>query len=170
MRVPVLALTCALLPAAFPAAAQSESAEDLRGIRLALERLVALQEADRRQTEIEILFKRIELHERRIEPLQNKLNAAEREIDDLEQNRRSLERMLEQHEERLREEIKDGVDVPRSETRMMLEDIERTLSTQGERLEERTLRARMLETDLAAASRAIERLDARLADRLDEDE
>jgi hypothetical protein len=158
---------------ASPAPAQSESvdlADDLRGIRVALERLVALEEIGRRHGEVEILLRRIEMRERRMEPLQRRLASAENEIDDLTENVRTLETMMEQFDTRLQEEIKEGADLPRSETRTMLEDIERTIRSNTERIDEVTLRARLLEVEIAESTDEIEVLDDRLMDLLEADE
>ena len=67
LLIVILFVPIALTPP--PLAAQDSlamAAEDLKGIRAALDRLVLLQETDRHQREMELVLKRIELRERRL--------------------------------------------------------------------------------------------------------
>jgi chromosome segregation ATPase len=142
-------------------------AEDLKGIRSALDRLVALHEVDQRHREVELLLKRIGLRERRLEPLQTRLQYAEVEVRNHEDQLKTLEKMREQHEDLLKEEIKDGTDTPRSETRRMLEDLQRTRKSVSERVEAAEIRLRQLQDEIAEEQEEIEILDEMLTELLE---
>lgn len=166
------ALSLAALPVAgqSPAtdAAPGQLSEDVQGIRQALDRLVVLLEITQRHQEVDLVLKRIELRERRMEPLERRLRSAENEIERIEDQLKAMERMREQHEEALDDEIREGVDVPHSETRRILEDIERSQTGAAERLESVRMRMQQYENDLAEGRRAIEILDEMLMELLED--
>jgi chromosome segregation ATPase len=165
-----------LILTGLPAAAQPVPAdpgvaqlqEHVRGIRQALDRMTGLLETVQHQRDIELLFKRIELRERRLEPLERRLRSAESEIEANEDHLASLERMQEQQEETLNEEIREGVDAPRSETRRALDDIKRTQDSVAERTEKARMRAQEYENELARGRREIEILDEKLLEALED--
>ena len=168
LLIVILFVPIALTPP--PLAAQDSlamAAEDLKGIRAALDRLVLLQETDRRQREMELVLKRIELRERRLGPLETRLQHAEVDLRNNEEQLKSLESMRVQHKDRLAEEIKDGTDARRSETRRMLDDIDRTMDSVTERGEDSTTRLRQLEDEIADQKEEIEILDEMLAELLE---
>jgi len=151
-----------------PADVASRSlAEDVGGIRSALERLVELQETAGHFREVDVLLRRIELLERRLEPAERQLQSAERTVRGMEDDLATLQKMREQHDEVLDEEIRKGVDVPRSGTRNMLADIERTLETREEQIKEARARARRFEDGLAERREEIEVLDDMLLELLE---
>jgi flagellar biosynthesis chaperone FliJ len=171
------AILAALILSALPVAGQSATtddapgklAEDVKGIRQALDRLVALVEITQRGQQVDLVLKRIELRERRMEPLERRLRSAEREIEEFEEQLKMLERMQEQHEDVLHEEIRDGVDTARSDTRRMLDDIKRSQVGAAERLESVRMRMQQHENDLAAGRREIEILDEMLMELLEDE-
>jgi len=168
------ALLVVLILSALPAAGQSGStdeivaqlSDDVEGIRRALDRMVGLMETVRSQRDVDLLIKRIELHERRLAPLQSRLRSAESEINGNEEHLKHLELMQEQHEEILNEEIREGTDTPRSETRRVLDDIARDRAAAEERLELVRMRAQQYENDLARGRKEIEILDETLIELL----
>jgi len=177
MQPPTLAVIIfPLILWATPAAAQAaptdyeaaQLADDVRGIRQALDRLVALTEIGQQHRKIDLVLKRIELRERRLEPLQRRLASAEAEVDRKEEQLKVLARMLEQHEEALDAEIRDGRDDAHSETRRTIEDIKRSQIGATERLETAQLRVQLYENDLAIGQREIEILDGTLAELLED--
>jgi flagellar biosynthesis chaperone FliJ len=173
----LVAIRAALILSTPPVAGQSpatdyastELSQDVEGIRQALDRLVVLLEITQRHQRIDLVLKRIELRERRMEPLERRLRSTEKEIEEFEEHLKALERMREQHEDALRDEIRDGVDAERSETRRMLDDIERTQVGAAERLESARMRMQQHENDLSAGRRDIEILDEMLMELLDDD-
>jgi hypothetical protein len=148
-----------------PAAARV--GQELRGIREALEQLVVLQQVSERQRETELVLMQIDLAVRRIAPLEREVAGAKEELRAAEENLQALDRMEEQHEAYLQQQIREGTDTPRSETRMMLESIERTRTGREETMEDTGLRIQLLENELAAKRRRIEILDDRLLDLLE---
>jgi len=170
-------ILAALILSSLPVAGQAPAtdapsgllSEDVQGIRRALDRLVVLLEITQRHQEVDLVLKRIELRERRMEPLERRLRSAENEIEGIEEQLQALERMREQQEEALDEEIREGVDVPRSETRRLLDDIERSEAGAAERLESVRMRVQQYENDLAHGRREIEILDDMLMDLLEDD-
>jgi chromosome segregation ATPase len=153
-------------PAAADAGARA-LADDVGGIRRALEQLVALQETAEHFREVDVLLRRIELLERRLEPVERQLQGAERTVRGMEDDLATLQKMREQNEDALDEEIKAGVDTPRSGTRNMLTDIERTLETREEQIKEARARARRFDDDLAERREEIEVLDDMLMELLE---
>ena len=160
------ALLVVLILSAFPASAQTGSTEqatelsdEMRGIRRALDRMVGLLETLHQQQDVDLLLKRIELHERRLEPLERRLRSAESEIQGSEEHLKHLELMREQHEEILNAEIREGADTPRSETRRMLDDLARPREAAEERQESARMRAQEYQNDLARGREEIEILD-----------
>ncbi len=79
-----------------------------------------------------------------------------------------LARMKEQQETYLQEQIKEGVDKPRSETRIMLKDIERSAEFREEGKKARLLRKQEIENDLAMGRKDTEILDELLMEMLEE--
>lgn len=171
------AALAALILSALPVAAQSAATDyapgdlskDVQGIRQALDRLVVMLEITQRHQEIDLVLKRIELRERRMEPLERRLRSVENEIKDFEEHLKTLDRMQEQHEDILDEEIREGADAQRSETRRMLDDIKRTRVGAEERLESARMRMQQHENDLAHSRREIEILDEMLMELLEDD-
>jgi hypothetical protein len=132
-----------------------------------LEQLVVLQQVSERQRETELVLMQIDLAVRRIAPLEREVAGAKEELRAAEENLQALDRMEEQHEAYLQQQIREGTDTPRSETRMMLESIERTRTGREETMEDTGLRIQLLENELAAKRRRIEILDDRLLDLLE---
>lgn len=171
-----LASLALLLAPAGPIVAQPAStdlhsaqlAEEMQGIRQALDRLVALQEATDYYDRVELLMKRIELSERRLMPAEAKLANLEAKIESDERNLQALARMREQQEAYLQEQVREGVDKPRSETRIMLEDIERSVEGFEESMKTQRLRKQEIENELAMGRRQIEILDELLMEMLEE--
>ena len=167
----VTLLTLAVAPAAGQPAStdvvSARLAEDLKGIRQALDRLVVLHETDHHNWHVDLMFKRIELREHRLEPVERRLRAAESSRDRLQESLDSLEKMREQHEQRLKNEIKDGVDLPRSETRRMLDDIKRSRDSQLDRLKTTHARVQQLEDEVLSGQDEIEILEEQLTELLE---
>jgi chromosome segregation ATPase len=142
--------------------------DEMRGIRQSLDRIVDLLETLQRRQDVDLLLKRIELRERRLDPLESRLRSAESEIQGTEDHLHELDKMEEQHEEILNEEIREGSDAPRSETRRILDDIQRTREAQEERLEAVRMRLQQYENDLARGRETIEILDEMLDELLED--
>jgi predicted nucleic acid-binding Zn-ribbon protein len=142
-------------------------AEDVQGIRRTLDRLVGLLETARHHRQVDLLLKRIELRERRLEPLEGRLSSAEAELQRTEEYLQTLERMRDQHEELLNQEIRDGADAPRSDTRRTLEEIRRSWTGAEERLEAARMRVQRYENELTDGRRDIEILDEMLLELLE---
>ena len=173
-RALVFLVASALLAAVAGRPASGQAADEpigreLKGIRDVLERLAAAHEADRRYREVDVALKRIELWIKRLEPLDQQLRFTQVELREAEESLESLERMRAQHEEHLAEEIRQNTDAPRSETRRILEDIERSRIGIEERIKAARARAQQYDNDLAAGKKQIEILDERLLELVDED-
>ena len=170
MRIMLVSATLAVwLLASVPANGQTspETAgvtEELEGIRRALDRLVSLQESASRYQAVDLVLKRIELKMRSLEPLERRLRGAENDVENAEEHLKQLARMLEQNEDVLQQEVQDGTDARRSETRRMLDDIRRTQRGAEERLDLAYQATQRFENELADGRRELEILD----DRLDE--
>jgi len=149
-------------------AVSAQVAEDLKGIRQALDRLVAASERAEQDRKIDLLLRRIEWRERRLVPLEQRVETARTELRKIEDHLAQLAMLKDQGEERLADEIGDGLDAQRSEARRMLDEIERTRQTQEQRQEQAVLRARQLEDELAERRRSIEILEDELLDLLEE--
>jgi hypothetical protein len=159
------AIIVSLSVASGPAAAQTASTqlvEEMKGIRLALDRLVALQQSNDRYRRVDLIMKRIELAAKRLAPVEAKLVRVERMIEEYDGSLQALARMNEQQENYLHDEIKEGVDSPRSETRIALEDIERSIDGLEASTEAKLLLKQELENELAAEQREIDILDEML--------
>ena len=78
-----------------------------------------------------------------------------------------VDRMQEQHEGYLRDQIREGSDTPRSETRVMLKDIERSRIGYEKNIEDTSLRIQEYENELALELKQIDLLDDRLLDLLE---
>lgn len=152
-------------PAADPASARL--AEELSGIRSALDRLVALREGEGPYRQADLLMKRIDLHERRLEPLESRLQEAETEFREYEDHLKMVEQMLEQREGQLTEEIQAGTDTPRSETRQDMDNLRRTRKAVEERMQSGQVRLRELQDAIAKQHEEIEILDEMLAELLE---
>jgi chromosome segregation ATPase len=169
------AILAVLVLGALPAAGQptasdhavAQLSEEMKGIRQSLDRMAALLEATRRHQQIDLVLKRIALRERRLKPLEDRLRSAESEVEGISEHLKSLDRMQAQHEEELDAEIRDGLDDPRSETRRVLADIERTRTGAEERLEAAYSRGQQYENELAHGKRQIEILDEMLGELLE---
>ncbi len=146
----------------------AQLAEEMKGIRQALDRLVAFRESTDYYQRVELVMKRIELSERRLMPLEAKLVTVEAAIEKDEGNLQALARMKEQQETFLKEQISEGVDKPRSETRIMLKDIERSVEGFEEKKKDRLLRKQEIENDLAMGRKDTEILDELLMEMLEE--
>lgn len=166
-RILVAILTLTVLPA-LPALSQpagsdpasERMSQEIVAIRQALDRLVVLLESRQRHQDVDLLLKRIELRERRMEPMERKLRAAENEITGIERQLQNLDQMQEQHEAYREAEIRDGVDS--SETRRILDDINRSRQSAEERMQSVRMRAQIVENDLASGRRELEILDEML--------
>ena len=148
----------------------SESAQvgrELRGIREALEQLVKLQNSDKHYRDVELILKRIDTAVRRLAPLEQKLAGAEEALRRTEKSLQAVSRMKEQHDGYLQEQIREGSDTPRSETRVMLKDIERSRTGYEENIEASRLRIQDYENELALKLKQIDMLDERLLDLLE---
>ena len=150
MRIPaavalfaVLSLTASPLPAESPPPG-GVLAEEVRGIRQSLDRLTRMLEQMQFRHEVDLMFKRIELRERRLAPLERRLRSIENDVRSHEDQLKSLGFIEEQHDTALQQEIQDGTDSPRSDTRRMLEDIRRSQITTEERLERARTRLQLL--------------------------
>ena len=100
MTVRNLLCASALLFVALPCAGQAPTeyesarvAKDVQGIHQALDRLVGLLESVQRQQSLELLLKRIEMHERRQAPLERRLRSAENDVDNLQDETKQLDLM-----------------------------------------------------------------------------
>ncbi len=150
--------------------ASAQLVEEMKGIRQALDRLVAFRQSTDYYQRVELVMKRIELSERRLAPLAAKLVTIDARIDKDDANLQQLARMKEQQETYLQEQIKEGVDKPRSETRIMLKDIERSAEFREEGKKARLLRKQEIENDLAMGRKETEILDELLMELLEETE
>ena len=148
--------------------ASAQLVEEMKGIRLALDRLVAFRQSNDKYQRIDLIMKRIELSERRLMPLEAKLVTVEAAIEKDEGNLQALARMKEQQETYLKEQISEGVDKPRSETRIMLKGIERSVEGFEEKKKDRLLRKQEIENDLAMGRKDTEILDELLMEMLEE--
>ena len=141
--------------------------EELKGIRQALEQLVELYKNERPFRDAELILKRIDTAVARLAPVERKLAVAEEVLRKAEKNNQTLERMKEQQEGYLREQIRESTDTPRSETRVMLKDIERSREGNEESIEAARLRIQEYENELARKLKQIESLDEMLLDLLE---
>jgi chromosome segregation ATPase len=141
--------------------------QELTGIREALEQLVELRTSDRHYRDVELILKRIDTAVRRLAPLEQRLATAQEVLRRVEKSLQALERMQEQHASYLQEQIREGSDTPRSETRVMLKDIERSRIGYEENIEATRLRIQEYENELALKLKQIDMLDERLLDLLD---
>jgi len=141
--------------------------QELRGIREALEQLVELHKSDRHYRDVDLLLKRIDTAVRRLAPLEQKLAGAREALRKVEKSLEAVNRMQEQHESYLQEQIREGSDTPRSETRVMLKDIERSRIGYEKTIEATRLRTQEHENELALELKQIDRLDDRLLDLLE---
>ena len=170
--VVVAVAIAAIIPLAIGQPRSSETisefeGEELNGIRLALEQLVELYKNERSFRDVELILKRIDTAVSRLAPLERKLAVAEEVVRKAEKNNQTLERMKEQQEGYLEEQIREGTDMPRSETRVMLKDIERSREGNEETIEDTRLRVQEYENELAMKLKQIESLDEMLLDLLD---
>jgi hypothetical protein len=78
-----------------------------------------------------------------------------------------MQDMLRDEEDRLRNEIRDGVDQPDSETRLMIEQYERAIQADTARLDGLDRRLRRLEDELAEGREEIAILDEMLQELLE---
>jgi len=143
-------------------------AAEMRGVREALDRLVALHEGERHDRQIDLVLKRIEVGVARLAPVERMVVTTEGSIERLERSLTNLDRMEAQAHERVELDKKDGVDDPRSEARMQIKDIRRSRLTQQERLEAQQSKLQQLENDLLDDRRTIEMLDDLLLELLEE--
>jgi hypothetical protein len=156
-----------------PAAAQGDAPAsdrlgvELAGIRRALDRLVELQQVAERYRDAELLMKRIELCERRLEPLERQVHDARAEVKENETRLERLARTREQNERKLEQEVREGTDAPDSETRRVLDEIDRMEQRTAEQQEDAQARLEQLELELSARRAAIDVLDDRLLDMLE---
>ena len=141
--------------------------QELRSIREALEQLVELHRSDRHYRDVELILKRIDTAVRRLVPLEQKLAGAQEALRKIEKSLQAVNRMQEQHESYLQDQIREGSDTPRSETRIMLKDIERSQIGYDKNIEETHLRIQEYENELALELKQIDELDDRLLDLLD---
>ena len=145
----------------------TEIAADVQGIHQALNRMVVLLEEAQQQQHVELLLKRIELKERRLAPLEGRLRSAEDQVAGLEDELRHIEVMRNEAEQEIDDEIRTGVDDPQSETRQMLDTLERMVEPMNARLDEAGLRVRRAEDDLLDGREEIEILDELLMELLE---
>lgn len=150
-----------------PESASESGVGELRGIRQALEQLAELHKSDGPYRDMDLLLKRIDTAVRRLAPLEQKLAASEEVLRRVEKSLQALDRMQEQHDSYLQEQIREGSDTPRSETRVMLKDIERSRLGYEETIEATRLQIQEYENELALKLKQIDSLDERLLDLLD---
>ncbi len=143
-------------------------AENVAGIRQALDRLVELLETVQRNQRVDLLLKRIELRERRLAPLQKRLAAAQGDVEGSQAERVRMRAMKEQQERQIDESARAG-----SETddiaRLMLQEIEQVEAAMEARLEDAEARVRRFEDELAEGREEVEILDEILLELLDSD-
>jgi len=133
-----------------------EIAKDIRGIRTTLDSIAATQQ---KQFRTDLILKRLELQERRLDPLAQRLAGAEIEYQNIVDTLDSLQRMKDQIEARLQEEIQQGADTTRSETRLRLDEVGRSIEVNTEREREALLRVREAEDRMTGLLEKIEILD-----------
>ena len=170
MIVMLTCMTTGVMGQSAPAdRASGQEQNELKGIREALDRLVALHRADEQYREVDLVLKRIDLWVRRLAPLEQRLVSAEAQIRSDEENLQALERMHEQNQSMLDEEIREGTDTRRSGTRRMLEDIERSRIGVEESMRAARLRVQEHENELARGQKQIAILDESLLELLESD-
>ena len=152
------------------ASVSAQVGQELRAIREALEQLVELHKSDRHYRDVELILKRIDTAVRRLTPLEQKLAGAQEALRKVEKSLQAVDRMQEQHESYLQEQIREGSDTPRSETRVMLKDIERSRLGYEQNIEATGLRIQEYENELALELKQIDRLDDRLLDLLESEQ
>ncbi len=174
MTVRNLLCASALLFVALPCAGQAPTeyesarvAKDVQGIHQALDRLVGLLESVQRQQSLELLLKRIEMHERRQAPLERRLRSAENDVENLQDEIIQLDVMWAQQEEQYEEELQEGGEVSASARRRMRNEFERMKIALESRADEARLRVQRAEDDLIDGREEIEILDEKLMERLD---
>lgn len=145
-----------------------ESGGQLAGIRVALERLVELREAEATHSHVDSILKQMDVWLKRVAPIEYRLSKAEDEFRSAENNLTQLERMKEQHEAQRDLDIEMSRDSPNSEARRMLADIERSRLSYEERADATRLRIQEYENERTRLLRRVETLEELLLDRLDE--
>jgi chromosome segregation ATPase len=150
-----------------PGAEPTSAGQDLAGIQRSLDRLVELLEVHLEHQRVDLLLKRIQLKERRLEPSERRLRDAEGELEGLQSEIAQMKRMLEEQQEVVDDMIRDGSDQPDSDERRMIADIERAIRSLEAQADERQVRLRRIEDDLAAQREEIEILDDMLLEMLD---
>ncbi len=165
--IPILILGLALAAAApaLPAEGPGEVGdaaglvEQVAQLNRSMQRLVHLLERQQEHRELDLVLKRIELHERRLAPLEAELLRAQGLLQSTRTEGVRVQGMIEESEEQLRAEIRDGTDVPGSGTRRMIDEIERAVGSLGLRTDQYERTVRRLEDDLADGRRQVEILD-----------
>jgi len=141
--------------------------EDVAGIRVALERLVELREAESGYARVDSILKQMDVWLQRLAPIERKLTVAEDQLRSAENNLRQLGLMKEQQEAERDLDIENGLDSPRSEARRMLADIARSRLAQEEKIAAARLRIQEYENERTHLLRRIDTLEAVLLDLLD---
>jgi chromosome segregation ATPase len=140
---------------------------EVAGLNRSVERLVSMLSTYLDNQQVELLLKRIDLKERRIAPIADDLRDVESAVFDSKSQLMHMQDMLRDEEDRLRNEIRDGVDQPDSETRLMIEQYERAIQADTARLDGLDRRLRRLEDELAEGREEIAILDEMLQELLD---
>jgi chromosome segregation ATPase len=141
--------------------------QEVAGLNRSVQQMVNMLSAHLDYQQVELLLKRIELKERRIAPIAGDLREVEHAVFDAKNQLMHMQEMLRDEEDRLKNEIRDGVDQPESETRLMIEQYERAIEADTARLDGLERRMRRLEDELADGRDEIEILDDTLQELLE---
>lgn len=164
----LLALGAALLAGwAAPAAGQqgdptARLVEEVAGLNRSVDRLVDMMQELMESRKVDLLIKRIEIKQRAVIPMAADLRSMESEYDNLKMESKRLQDMVEQQEKVIDREVLQGTDVPDSESRLFMAELERELQVQRARLEELERRIGLLQGELADGQEEIAILDDQL--------
>ncbi len=168
LLLPILAAPPADAAPAAPAG-DAAVARELTGVRLTLERLVALLETQLRQQDTLILLRRIELAERRIAPMEGRLADLKSQRRQAALERDNFVRMMEENREEAEDALREGDLEAEQQAKRMTEDLERVLRMQTQRIDDLDRQIQEMEIALAGSRDEIEVLDDVLRERLDDD-
>ena len=149
------------------AATGEAAAPGLAGIQQSLDRLVELFEAQLAYQRVDLLLKRIQLKERRLEPAERRLRGAQANLEGREAEVKRMKAMLVEQQSVLDDEIREGIDLPGSQTRQIISTLERAILTEGAQLDDERMRVRRIEDELAEQREEIEILDDLLLEMLE---
>jgi DNA repair exonuclease SbcCD ATPase subunit len=137
--------------------------EDLGGIHAALVRIADALERQEVHQKVELLIKRIEVHEKRLEPVQRRLAESEKVTRQAETDYKRVERMQSDMERTLRAQADLEQDVgPGSGMQPMLQELAKQVDAAREQFEVEQERLRELERQLNEGRQAISVLDKEL--------